>query len=98
MNEKENPSMTKADVQTILEHITSERRKVENYVHEEIEKVNNKVDALQRGVSNLKTSMTEVKKDVTAVKTDMKQVKEDVNTIASDLGYKRDEEKQLKSA
>ena len=96
--ENENPSMTQGDVQTILDHITSERRNVENYVNEELQKVHTKMDALQNGVSNLKTDMTEVKKDVSALKADMKQVKEDVNTIASDLGYERDAKKQLKSA
>ena len=56
--------MTKdaADVQKILDHITSERREVENYVHKEIENVHKRVDALQKGVSNLKRDMTEVKK------------------------------------
>lgn len=87
MKDKNTP-MTKdaADVQTILDHITSERRKVENYVHEELENVNNKVDALQKGVSNLKRDMTQVKSDVSQLKTDMTEVKDDVNTIASELG------------
>ena len=96
--ENENEPLTKADLHTILTHVTAERRHVENYVHEELDKVNNKMDALQKGVSNLKTNMTQAKKDVSELNTDMKQVKEDVNTIASDLGYQRDEKKQLKSA
>ena len=105
MREKENQPITKADLQTILNHITSERYKVENYVHDEIEKVNNRVDVLRSDVNELKTDMKQVKKDivelktdVNELKTDMKQVKKDVNTIASDLGYVRDENQQLKSA
>ena len=99
MKDKDAP-MTHGEFQTMLDHITSERLKVQNYVHEEMEKVNNKVDALQTGVSNLKrdmtqvkqdvstlkTDMTEVKDDVHSLKTDMTEVKDDVNTIASELG------------
>ena len=81
-----NAPMTHGEFQTMLDHITSERLEVQNYVHEEMEKVNNKVDALQTGVSNLKRDMTQVKQDVSAVKTGMTQVKDDVNTIASELG------------
>ena len=40
--------MNKSDVQTILDHITSERRKVENYIGDKLEKTNAKIDALQK--------------------------------------------------
>ena len=38
--------LTKSDMQTILDHITSERQKTENYVREELKKVNNRMDAI----------------------------------------------------
>ena len=56
--------MNKSDVQTILDHITSERRKVENYIDDELEKTNTKVDALQKGVSGLKTDMSNLENKV----------------------------------
>ena len=40
--------------QTLLDHITSERRKLNNYIHEEFEKINNKLDALQTDLKELK--------------------------------------------
>ena len=100
MKEKENQNepLTKADLQTILDHITVSTRRVENYVNGELKHTNNKVAALQAGVSNLKRDMTQVKKDASEIKTDMKQVKEDVNTITSDYGYERDEKGKLKLA
>ena len=100
MTEKENRNepLTKADLQTILDHITVSTQKVENYVNDELTKTNNKVEALQTGVSNLKRDMTQVKKDVNEIKTDVKQVKEDVNIITSDYGYERDKTGKLKLA
>ena len=56
--------MNKSDVQTILDHITSERRKVENYIGNELEKTNTKVDVLQKGVSGLKTDMSNIENKV----------------------------------
>ena len=56
--------MNKSDVQTILDHITSERRKVENYIDDELEKTNAKVDALQKGVSGLKQDMSNLENKV----------------------------------
>ena len=85
-DENKDAPMTKGDLQTILDHVTTETRKVENYVHAEIENVTKKVDALQKGVSNLKRDMSEVKTDVSQLKTDMTEVKQDVSTIATDLG------------
>ena len=46
--------MRNADVQTILDHITSERRKVENYIHDELTKTNTKLDALQKDLSGIR--------------------------------------------
>lgn len=100
MKEKENRNepLTKADLQTILDHITVSTQKVENYVNDELTNTNNKVEALQTGVSNLKKDMTQVKKDANEIKTDVKQVKEDVNIITSDYGYERDKTGKLKLA
>ena len=53
-----NDPITKGDVQTILNHITSERQKVENYINDELEKTNTKVDALQKGLSGLKKDVS----------------------------------------
>ena len=53
-----NDPITKGDVQTILDHITSERQKVENYINDELEKTNTKVDALQKGLSGLKKDVS----------------------------------------
>ena len=89
----ENAPATKADIQSLIDHINNQSREVKTYVHEEIERVDIKVDALQNGVSNLKRDMTTVKQDVSQLKTDVSQlktdmteVKTDVNTIASELG------------
>ncbi len=85
--------MTKGDMQTILDHITSERQKTENYVHEELEKVNNRMDAMQKGISNLKKDVSTLKSDVSTLKSDVSILKEgqaqidnNVTTIADELG------------
>ena len=100
MKEKKNGNepLTDAVLQTILDQIKRSERNIENYVHEELTNTNNKVDALQTGVSNLKKDMTQVKNDVREIKTDLKQVKEDVSTITSDYGYERDKKGKLKLA
>ncbi|MCY4552866.1 MAG: hypothetical protein OXC79_04255 [Candidatus Poribacteria bacterium] len=59
-----NDPITKSDLQTILDHITSERQKVENYIDDELEKTNTKVDALQKGVSGLKKDMSNLENKV----------------------------------
>ena len=78
MKEKENGNepLTRADLQTILDRITNERRKGDNHtnnliteVRNEIAEVKCKIEALQKGVSNLQS----VKKDVREIRTDMKQ-------------------------
>ena len=71
---RDNDPMTRGDLQTLLDHITSERRSVENYVDNKIEQVNTKVDALQKDVSTLKT-------DVSTLKTDMKRVENKVDVL-----------------
>ena len=53
-----NDPITKSDLQTILDHITSERQKVENYIGDALKKTNTKVDALQKGISGLKKDMS----------------------------------------
>ena len=85
--------MTKGDMQTILDHITSERQKTESYVHEELEKVNNKMNAMQKGISNLKKDVSTLKSDVSTLKSDVSILKEgqaridnNVTTIADELG------------
>ena len=59
-----NDPITKGDLQTILDHVTSERQKVENYINDELEKTNTKVDALQKGVSGLKKDMSNLENKV----------------------------------
>ncbi len=73
--------MTKGDMQTILDHITSERQKTENYVHEELEKVNNRMDAMQKGISNLKKDVSTLKSDVSILKSDVSILKSDVSIL-----------------
>ena len=71
---RDNDPITRGDLQTLFDHITSERRSVENYVDNKIEQVNTKVDALQKDVSTLKT-------DVSTLKTDMKRVENKVDVL-----------------
>ena len=59
-----NDPITKGDVQTILDHVTSERQKVENYINEELEKTNTKVDAIQKGLSGLKKDVSNLENKV----------------------------------
>ena len=96
MKENRNASLTKADLQTILDHITDSTRKVENYVNAELTHTNNKVDALQTGVSNLKRDMTQVKADVSNLKGDMTQVKADVSNLKADVSEIKTDVKQVK--
>ena len=92
--------ITKGDMQTILDHITSERQKTENYVHEELEyvhekleKANNRMDAMQKGIGNLRKDVSTLKSDVSTLKSDVSTLKEgqaridnNVTTIADELG------------
>ena len=108
MQDKKNTPTLTAGEQAILDHITQERMNADNHVNSLIEELRaelkedkSKLDALQKGVSNLqsvKTDMKQVKQDVKEIKTDMEQVKEDVDIITSDYGYKRDEKGKLKLA
>ena len=61
---RNNDPITKSDLQTILDHVTSERQKVENYIGDALEKTNTKVDALQKGVSGLKKDMSNLENKV----------------------------------
>ena len=38
--------LTKADLQTILDHVTKERRNVENYIDEKLSQVNTDVESI----------------------------------------------------
>ncbi len=85
--------MTKGDMQTILDHITSERQKTENYVHEELEyvheelkKTNNRMDAMQKGISNLRKDVSTLKSDVSTLKEGQARIDNNVTTIADELG------------
>ena len=92
--------ITKGDMQTILDHITSERQKTENYVHEELEyvhekleKANNRMDAMQKGIGNLWKDVSTLKSDVSTLNSDVSTLKEgqaridnNVTTIADELG------------
>ena len=73
--------MTKGDMQTILDHITSERQKTENYIHEELEKANNRMDAMQKGISNLRKDVSILKSDVSILKSDVSILKSDVSIL-----------------
>ena len=73
--------VTKGDMQTILDHITSERQKIENYVHEELEKTNNRMDAMQKGISTLKSDVSTLKSDVSTLKSDVSTLKSDVSIL-----------------
>ena len=90
--------MTNADVQTILDHITSERRKVENYINDELEKTNTKVDALQRGVSGLKKDVSVLKEDVSVLKEDVSVLKEDVSVLKEDVSDLKEDVSTLTDA
>ena len=106
MQDKENLG---GDLQTILDHISRERRESDNHVNdlitevkeelkEELKEVRCKLTTLQKGVSNLqsvKTDMKQVKKNVPQIKADTEQLKKDVDTVTSDWEYKRDEEENL---
>ena len=76
-----NTPMTKGDMQTILDHITSERQKTENYIHEELEKANNRMDVMQKGISNLRKDVSTLKSDVSTLKSDVSTLKSDVSTL-----------------
>ena len=89
--------MTKGDMQTILDHITSERQKTENYVHEELEKANNRMDAMQKGISNLRKDVSTLKSDVSTLKSDVSTLKSDVSTLKSDVSTLKSDVSILKS-
>ena len=92
-----NDPITKGDLQTILDHITSERRNVENYVNSEIKQVNTKVDALQKGVSTLKKDVSGLKEDVSVLKTDVSGLKEDVSGLKEDVSVLKTDMKRVES-
>ncbi|MXZ82052.1 MAG: hypothetical protein F4Z15_12040 [Gammaproteobacteria bacterium] len=88
--------MTKGDMQTILDHITSERQKTENYVHEELEKANNRMDAMQKGISNLRKDVSTLKSDVSILKSDVSTLKSDVSILKSDVSILKSDVSILK--
>lgn len=96
MKENRNESLTKADLQTILDHITVSTRKVENYVNAELTHTNNKVDALQTGVSNLKADVSNLKTDVGSLKTDVSNLKKDMTQVKTDVSEMKTDVKQVK--
>ena len=61
-----NDPITKADVQTILDHITSERRNLENSIKNAFKQVHTKLDALHNSVP------TEIK-DESGLKAEMRK-------------------------
>ena len=93
----ENAPATKADIQSLIDHINNQSREVKTYVHEEIERVDIKVDALQNGVSNLKRDMTTVKQDVSQLKTDMTEVKQDVSQLKTDVSQLKTDMTEVKT-
>ena len=84
-------TLTRADKQDILDHITRERRNGDNYVDKQLSKVNGKIDKLQE-------DMTQVKRDVRVLKADVAELKTDVNTLAKVVDYERDTKGQLQKA
>ena len=89
--------MTKGDMQTILDHITSERQKTENYVHEELEKANNRMDAMQKGISNLRKDVSTLKSDVSILKSDVSTLKSDVSILKSDVSILKEGQARIDS-
>ena len=76
-----NDPITKSDLQTILDHITSERQKVENYIDDELEKTNTKVDALQKGVSGLKKDMSNLENKVDNLENKVDNIENKVDNL-----------------
>lgn len=105
MKDKNDAPTLTADTQTILDHITQERKNADNHVNSliaglssELKTQRCKLNALQKGVSNLqsvKTDMKQVKKDIREMKESIEQLQDDVDTVTSDYGYERDENGKL---
>ena len=107
-DKKTAPTLT-AGEQAILDRITQERIKADNHVNSLIEELRAelkaerkedkcKLNALQKGVSNLqsvKKDMNQVKKDVGEMKQGIEQLQDDVDTVTSDYGFERDENGKL---
>ena len=102
MSDKNKAPTLTAGEQAILDRITQERKKADNHVNSLIEelraeiKAERKVDkcklnALQKGVSNLQS----VKKDVAEIKDSVDRLKKDVDVVTSDWKYERDEDGNL---
>ena len=109
MQDKKNEPTLTAGEQTILDRITQERKNADNHVNSLIEELRAelkaerkedkcKLNALQKGVSNLqsvKTDMKQVKKDVPKIKAGVEQLQKDVDTMATYWEIERDEEGNL---
>ena len=98
MKDKNDAPTLTAGEQTILDQIKRSERNLENYVNGKITEVECKLNALQKGVSNLqsvKTDMKQVKKDVGEMKEGIEQLQADMDTVTDDYGYKRDEGKLI---
>lgn len=62
MNHQDRP-LTKGDLQTILDHVTTERKNLENYVNDRLDNVENRLDTLQDDVSQLKRDVNTIAKN-----------------------------------
>ena len=107
MKDKNNAPMSTGQGQKIIELITEQNKQFDK-VNGRLEGIENrlahaegfegKLNALQKGVSNLqpvKTDMKQVKKDVGEMKKGIEQLQNDVDTVTSDYGYERDENGKL---
>ena len=47
----ENAPMTRADLQTILDHVTQERRKTENYIDDQLSEIKRELKSVKDDVS-----------------------------------------------
>ena len=72
----------------LRDHISREARRTENYIDNQLSKVNGKIDKLQE-------DMTQVKRDVRVLKADVAELKTDV---AKGVDDERDTKGQLQKA
>ena len=56
MKDQDTP-MTKGDLQTILSHITRERRNVENYVDERLGEVETRLENIENDLENIENDV-----------------------------------------
>ena len=100
MKDKNDAPMSIGQGQKIIDLITEQNKQFDK-VNGTLEGIENrlahvesfecKLNALQKGVSNLQA----VKKDVREIKAGIEQLQDDVDTVTSDWEYERDENEKL---